>query len=83
MGNSLLKIFLFTSKGLKRAHNPKTKPMFAILLPMIFPKAIAGSFLIAAIIPTPASGALVPKATITAPTNKGVNLKRKENFTAP
>jgi len=81
IGISLFKTLLSTFSGMTTAQTPKTKPMFAILLPIILPRAMVFSPRRAAIIHTASSGAEVPKATRITPTKSGVNLKRSANFT--
>ena len=63
------------------AHKPRIKPMLAMQLPIIFPRAIAFAPTIAAVIPTPASGREVPKPIMPTPINNGVSFIKKESFT--
>ena len=62
---SLLTYLILNDLIIKDIDN--TKPIFAILEPITFPKAISDSFIILAFKLTTNSGRLVPKATIVAP----------------
>src|SRR5699024_7417349 len=70
-GISFLIVCLSTFNGYKNAATPTISDVFNILLLTILPMDISELLLIAAIILTVASGALVPKATIVKPTSSG------------
>ena len=54
---------------------PKTRPIFAMLLPITLAIASSGAESIAAKIPTASSGAEVPNAITVAPITKGLIFK--------
>ena len=58
-----------------RQVSPRTRPMFAILLPITLPIASSGAESRAANIATASSGAEVPNAIIVAPIAKGLIFK--------
>ena len=66
-----------------RQVSPRTRAMFAMLLPITLPIASSGAEPIAAMMATASSGAEVPKAITVAPIAKGLIFKKRESLTLP
>ena len=66
-----------------RHIRPRTRPIFAMLLPITFPIASSGFESRAAKIATASSGAEVPNAITVAPITKGLIFKERERRMLP